>query len=285
MRKYEVYEVGFLGRSLLMNSIQDDWGIDDVVISEIKSGSYKEAEALKWWLAMLATARPGAICVDAGSYTGLYSLFAARERSDVRAVAVEASSVTFGRLLQNVLVNNFDILINPNHVALSDTGGVAKLAHGYGVLAMASGESLAPTYQVDHVEMVPATTMDALLLQLPEAAVGAIGSKSSNILPITSICAMKMDVEGVEFQALQGAQEILKRYQPPLVVEILSDESWEQCSSLLFTLGYEQVAKCDGLNYVFCGPKQKDELLSAFAHINRGGPAVFSAVPFQPRKS
>src|SRR5690606_1351618 len=52
MRSHFVSRIKFLGLDFRMNSIKDEWGIDDVVQAEMNAGTYGEADALSWWRAM-----------------------------------------------------------------------------------------------------------------------------------------------------------------------------------------------------------------------------------------
>ena len=269
MRTHQVNRISFRNVSFLIHAIEDDWGVDDVVAAEIRRNSYGEGDALTWWLAIIANAAPRSTAIDVGAYTGFYSLIAAAARSDINIVAIEASVVTFGRLCQNILLNKLETRISPNHVAISDSSGLVKLSHGFGALAMASGESLEPTYQVDHTELVPSLSLDELILQPRDGAVGAIGTKSQSFLPLTGIGGIKIDVEGVEALALKGGLNSLRQFQPPLIIEILSENSYRDCWALLEPLGYERIAICHGLNYVFAASNNKNVILSSYSKISK----------------
>lgn len=58
--------------------------------------------------------------LDIGFYTGIFSLLACARGPFTPVVAIEASTATFLRLVQNIPFNKFDVRINPNHVAISD---------------------------------------------------------------------------------------------------------------------------------------------------------------------
>lgn len=264
MRRFELRKVSFRGCLVLMNVFVDDWGTDDIVVAEIDRQHYREGDALTWWMAMLSVAQSGDLFLDLGSYTGLYSLIAAKCRPDTRVIAVEASAVTYGRLTQNILSNQFDALIAPHHYALSNTNSIVHLAHGFGVSAMASGESLVADYPVDHTTAVVATQLDDLLLQDPDNANGPIGSRSFNLLPIQAIGGIKLDVEGVEVDVLEGASRVLAQHLPPLMIEILEEEKRKLISEKLLQLGYELLVECEGCNFVYCTTSTKDRLVSAY---------------------
>jgi len=276
MRFHRISSVRFADVEFRMCSIRDDWGVDDVVLSAMELGTYGEAEAMSWWFAMLSAAKPGSTVFDVGAYTGLYSLLAASMRPEIKTVAIEASVVTYGRLIQNILMNNFDIRITPSHVAVSDRSGIARLGHAFGPLSMASGESLVPNYEIDHSELVAAVTLDDLVLQKPDQYFGSVSSRAMGILPVQHIAGMKIDVEGVEFEVLQGATELITRFRPPLIIEILDRQKLERCDAFLKSFGYEELDKCTGENYIYACGEDIATLTAAHADIKEDRKLEFS---------
>lgn len=264
MRYQQIYRIEFKLLQVLMASIRDGWATDDMVIGDIIQEKYHEEDAVTWWLAMLSCAKSGDVVIDAGAYSGLYSLLAAKSRPDIRCIAIEASSITFGRLVNNIMLNSFDSLINPNHVALTTTREVVALGHAFGVLSMSSGESLQPTYETDYSELVAGVTLDSLIIQTDGERFGPISSKSSAILPIASIAGMKVDLEGVEIEVLRHSGNVLSKHRPPIVIELLSLESVRQCEALLGQYGYKRIAECRGCNFVFCTPEKEAVLRHSY---------------------
>ena len=49
---------------------------------------------------------------------------------------------------------------------------------------------------------------------------------------------LKIDVEGFEYEVLQGAEEVLKQYSPRIIIETHSKELREKCHSFLSEKGY-----------------------------------------------
>jgi FkbM family methyltransferase len=275
MRYQQIYRIEFKQLQVLMASIQDEWTTDDMVIGDMSQEKYHEEEAVTWWLAMLNCAKSGDVVVDAGAYSGLYSLLAAKSRPDIRCIAIEASSITFGRLVNNILLNSFDSLINPNHVALTTTREVVSLGHAFGVLSMSSGESLQPAYETDYSELVAGVTLDSLLIQASGESFGAISSKSSAILPITNIAGMKVDLEGVEIEVLKHGGNVLSTHRPPIVIELLTNDAVRQCETLLGQYGYMKIADCEGCNFVFCTPEKEAELRRSYEATRAFGSNTF----------
>ena len=65
-----------------------------------------------------------------------------------------------------------------------------------------------------------------------------------------SVDFVKIDVEGHEFQTLQGARETLLKYKPTIFIEILSDEC-KRTDNYLTSLGYRLEKKLRHRNYLY----------------------------------
>ena len=65
--------------------------------------------------------------------------------------------------------------------------------------------------------------------------------KKINIVPLDemNLCpgAIKIDVEGYEYEAIQGAVDTIKKYEPILMIEV-NDRSFEKIKNLLNELNY-----------------------------------------------
>lgn len=60
-----------------------------------------------------------------------------------------------------------------------------------------------------------------------------------NLIAAKRVAGIKMDIENFEFFALQGATEILKKYQPVIYLELWANENREKCFNLLYSFGYK----------------------------------------------
>lgn len=262
MRQLSVSKVYFQSCAVLMASYLDDWGEDDVVLASIAKQDYNEVDAMNWWLAMCNSAPPRSSMLDVGSYTGLYSLMTSALRSDVRTIAFEASTVTYGRLSHNVLLNLAEMRIIPAHYAISDQAGTLDLGHAFGIFTMASGESVKAEYQVDHKETVLAESLDRLLCIGGEPGVGTLGSSSHGLDLNAPVHGMKIDTEGAEEQVLLGAKGVLSKHKPHLIIEIFGSDVLARIAAMLADLGYQMIAQCAGCNYVFCHSNKSGALVA-----------------------
>jgi FkbM family methyltransferase len=168
--------------------------------------------------------REGMTVLDAGAYIGIYSLLAAkRVGPSGRVVAVEPNPDSHARLCRNLALNHFDnVTVLP--VALSSTGGKARLNIPINDSPSASLRSLTvPTVEV----VVSVDTIDSLVRRLQVTALGL----------------MKADVEGMEERVFRGGLETLRKWHPAIVFEA-NDFLWDQSKvsiaavDILRSLGY-----------------------------------------------
>jgi FkbM family methyltransferase len=149
--------------------------------------------------------KPGMTFVDAGANDGIYSLFAARRvgRSGT-TWAFEPSQRELDRLSANLALNNLSVRVFP--VALAEKVGQAALtiadyAH--------EGQNTLGGFAYNVVtrareEIVELTTLDAVT--------------RSN--PLARLDVLKLDVEGAELRALNGAVGTLREHRPLLLFEV-----------------------------------------------------------------
>ncbi|MFV0296157.1 MAG: FkbM family methyltransferase [Hyphomicrobiaceae bacterium] len=213
--------------------------------------------------------------MDVGSYTGLYALMASAIRPDLNTVAFEASAMTYGRLSHNVLLNQAEMKIVPAHYAISNKTDSLDLGHAYGIFTMASGESIQAEYQIDHKESVPAETLDRLLCLNGEPRIGTLSSVARGLSFDKGVHAMKIDTEGAEELVLLGAQGVLSRYRPHMIIEIFNGEVLSRIKTLLSGIGYETVAECEGCNYIFAHQDKSRQLKKQHKRIADEGNSAY----------
>lgn len=159
--------------------------------------------------------------VDMGANVGLYSLYASTVPG-VRSIAFEPGTVAFERARVNVRDNGLSGVITLVRAAVSDTEGCALLTTRWGGMNyLVAGESGG---QLEHGEVEPVRTIrfddyDAA------AGLGAVG-------------LIKVDVEGHEVPALLGAECVIRRDRPALIVEL---NYGDELRELAERLGYEPV--------------------------------------------
>ncbi len=204
-----------------MHSVLDPWGEDDPIVDQALSGTFDENETLQLWAFLASRASAGTVILDVGAYAGLFSLLAIKCNPLIRVAAFEATSVTYGRLVSNIILNAAETVICAGHVAAWRETTSLSFPHAYGVYTMSPGES-ALGGVVDHEEVVSAIKLDDLIAS--EKAPGAFGSISLGISK-PRIFAMKIDVEGAEDGVLAGCSEILRQQRPFIVCELLTTDA------------------------------------------------------------
>lgn len=134
-------------------------------------------------------ALPGDVVLDCGTYTGNTSLyFSQKVGVSGHVYGFEAASATFTKYAHNMRgVDN----VTPVHAAVSNTTGVLHF----------SGDNQGGHIVADG-ERVPAITLDAFC-------------DSRNL---TKIDFIKMDVEGAEDHALEGATDIIRKHRPKMAI-------------------------------------------------------------------
>jgi FkbM family methyltransferase len=156
---------------------------------------------------------PGDVVIDGGANIGLFTLVAAAgvgRRG--RVIACEPSPTTMRLLRANVDRNRFD-WVELREVALAAAPGRLRLH----VFTPGSGfSSFAPADTTSGVEV--------------EVEVATLDDVASEVLERLKL--VKLDVEGAELRALQGASQVLEHARPDFIVEIEPEHLVRQGGSI-----------------------------------------------------
>lgn len=179
---------------------------------------------------MLQNFSSGATIVDVGGHFGFYTLLAAHlvgEKGNV--ITFEASPDVFKILKQNTETHP---QIEVVHSAVSNASGVLQFYEF-------------PTYYSEYNTLSPeqfehSDWFDKIPHQKVEVPSICLDDFFAERFPKPDF--IKIDVEGAEFQVIQGAQSLLQEYRPILAMEFLAAErintGHRQALELLQTLGY-----------------------------------------------
>ena len=140
-----------------------------------------------------ARKRGARVFLDIGAHYGYYSLLAARLGIFDEIHAIEPHPETYKRLLWHIKENNFDGVITPHNVAASDKAG-DLLIHDMQIYDKDSAPADSFT--------IKAATLDSVF-----------GFRGQNI-------CLKIDVEGHEHAAIDGAKNLLANNNPFMQIEI-----------------------------------------------------------------
>jgi FkbM family methyltransferase len=140
----------------------------------------------------------GAVVYDIGAYHGLLTMFFATRCRQV--VSYEPNELNRARLIENVCLNSL-INVQVRKFALGSDAGSGTLRY---TPEMAGGGTLDPSASASASQAVEITTLD--------------GDIAASALPAPDL--IKIDIEGWELAALEGARQTLARYHPALFLEL-----------------------------------------------------------------
>ena len=194
---------------------------DDRTVLHIQRGGY-EADSLAVWSRLM---KPGAVALDVGAYTGIYSIVAAKRGAN--AIAIEPMPAQRWRLGVNMKQNK--VRVSVLAAAATDYEGTATL-HYNPKVPLTTGASLEAGI-VNHSAgiVVKCITIDSLGLE--------------------NVCAIKIDVERHEPCVIRGAMQTIERFRPPLLIETLDGEMRSKVLEML--PAYEAATVLDGRNTLF----------------------------------
>lgn len=170
--------------------------------SSVIYGNLPDWEAMWAWARLL---KPGDLFLDVGANVGVYTLWAAE--LGARVISVEPDPDAFGRLVENVSLNNYSV--SARNIALASEAGIGRLTTGLRV------ENHLTAGDVGRV--VEVATLDSVLGGATAMA--------------------KIDVEGAELQVLHGARRALHEGR----IKALQLE-WNMCSAKNFGVERSTIA-------------------------------------------
>lgn len=166
---------------------------------------------------LLRYLRPGDEFVDVGANAGVYTLLALSVEG-TRALMLEPSSETHRRAAENLGLNGLGARATLLKTAAGKRTEQAQLTVGRDAMNSLAGEEAGP----GETETVEVDTLDNLVR---EHGYG-------------SVALMKLDVEGWEMEALDGAAGLIGTQRPALIVEVNDAEGIERFAS---RFGYTRV--------------------------------------------
>ena len=140
--------------------------------------------------------------LDCGSNYGFYSFYVASLSPNNQVLAFEASPKTFNAFKANLALNNFEN-INHRNFAIDEISG--KFITFYESLNDWESSATHNNFKNNKTITTETTTIDKELL-------------NKNLINFAVI--IKLDVEGNEFNAIQGALDTILKYEPLITIEL-----------------------------------------------------------------
>lgn len=184
----------------------------------------------------------GGVYVDVGANIGNHSVFFGRFLAD-EVVSIEPSPDLLLLLERNLRANEVRRWTTlPAAIGARPGAGQLVARQGYegnaGARRVVAAESplLGSAVEVD--------TLDRLLAEL--------GSETKDRVRL-----VKLDIEGMELEALRGAVQLLDHQRPDVVVEAAAESDHAGVGSFLASYGYREVARfCSTPTYHFADPSR-----------------------------
>jgi FkbM family methyltransferase len=155
---------------------------------------------------------PGDLVVDVGAHVGYFSLLASRlVGASGEVVAIEASPTTFVRLQGNLALNAHAANVRPVCAVAGDIPGVRAVfrgpAHSTGLTSVRARSQIGNRFEAD-VAQAPLAT----LLSPDE---------------IARVRLIKIDVEGAEFEVLEGLTAVIEDLPARCEIVVETSEDWQ----------------------------------------------------------
>jgi FkbM family methyltransferase len=197
----------------------------------MNKGEYDPEElavSLKLINARLQQYGPGVVVVDCGANIGVFTVEWAKALGDLGHVySFEAQEKLFYALAGNVILHNC-FNVTARHAAVGATNGVLDIPEPDYTKPSSFG-SFELRKRVANEDIGQAIDYDHPTLQIPMIALDSLNLQRLDLL--------KVDVEGMEMEVLEGAVETIKRCQPQVFIETLKSHL-DSISKLLAPLGY-----------------------------------------------
>lgn len=206
--------------------------------------------------------QPGKLIVDGGANIGNHSVFFAGVIG-APVVAFEPQPHNFDLLLANVHLNRLEQKVDSRDVAIGDRKGrielVQALQHNFGSF-----------------------TADSTLLQERARMATAAGKFEVNLSTLDeeladvrdAVAIIKLDLEGMELSALQGARRIIMESLPVIAVECFTRSQYLQIKEFLAPYDYFVIDSTNATpTFIFLSRKspQHQEMLSRYLEMSSVG--------------
>ncbi len=204
------------------------WG--DTLTCDLPNGNtfyyfgYPEANLTNY---MLKNIKPGHVCIDGGANVGFYSMLLARlVEPHGRVYSFEPTPSTFKLL--NINTQQYNNVTIINKALSNDNAPIHFIDYGLGYNSFNS---------IYYRKNIKALNKKGTRIRIETCTLDTF-CEHNNIKPNF----LKLDLEGSEYYALEGAVTTIKKYRPDISLEVAGDSEWidniNKCDRLLRSLGY-----------------------------------------------
>jgi FkbM family methyltransferase len=205
-----------------------------------------EKISLSLWMELCKTS---AIIFDIGANTGIYSLVAKAVNPEARVYAFEPIKRVFEKLQYNISINAMEIIIEP--CAISNIDGETYIYDSFDehILSVSLNKDFNSNLNLTPVE-IPVKKLDSII--------------EANNIP--RIDLLKIDVETLEPQVIEGYKKYIAKHKPTILIEILNNAIAQKIEEALSSLDYlyfnideinppkqvSRLTKSDHYNFLIC---------------------------------
>lgn len=162
---------------------------------------------------LVRSCRPGSLALDLGAHLGLFTVTMARAVGSCgQVIAEEPTPSTRDALEQTIRLNSLGNVVDVRGDAVTDIAGATVRFFTTPDL-VSNANSVVMTAGSSGSFDVPSTTIDEIVDGLDR-----------------ELSCVKLDIEGAELAALQGAEQATRRHRPALAIEVhprqLLDGGW-----------------------------------------------------------
>jgi FkbM family methyltransferase len=188
------------------------------------------------WMWNYLKPKKGEVFIDVGAHIGKYALQVAKiVGENGLVIAIEASPINYNVLLKNCRLNNIRNVIALN-IAAWKSNGELKLFIG----DVGGHHSVKLNFGLGFIK-VSAKALDNVLKELH----------------INRVDWIKIDVEGAEYEVLEGLKSTIQQYKPTLIIEVLK-ENLEKVTKFMNESNYMvrliPNTVYDNPLYIYCKP-------------------------------
>lgn len=170
-----------------------------------------------------------AVIIDIGANIGNHTLFWANEKNAKKIYAIEPVPYIFKILKKNIKINNLEDRVKLYNVGLADKKCQGEIKS---FCKQNLGGTTLKVLQSNTQFTIPMRTLDSLNIKEEK------------------IDLIKIDVEGMDYEVLKGAESTVKKHKPLILTESFPN-SFDKSNAFLTELGYKLEKDLGSYEYLY----------------------------------